>query len=149
MTMLYDSRKTRQRRNIYHILVCIIIATMSLSAWAQMDQGTITGVVQDATGAVIPNAQVTLTCTDTGLQLQTKSNRSGEYSFPPAKVGNYKINVAATGFQTTTQENIQLDVQARLNIALVLVPGAVSETVTVSTAPPLLQTQEGSVEQVI
>jgi hypothetical protein len=114
-----------------------------------LDQGTISGVVQDNAGAVIPAAQITLTSTGTGLTLQTRADSSGVYTFPSAKIGNYRVSATSPGFETTTQENIHLDVQDRLNIVLVLQPGAVSQTVIVSSAPPLLQTQQASVGQVM
>ncbi len=130
------------------IVFCWILLTGSM-AFAQVDQGTITGVVQDNTGAVIPNAQVTLTNTDNGFVLQRKANGSGIYVFSPIKIGHYTVGAEASGFQTTVQKNLQLNIQGRLNVVLVLTPGAVSQTVTVSTAPPLLQTQSGSVGQVV
>jgi hypothetical protein len=120
-----------------------------IALFGQMDQGTITGVVQDKTGAVIPNASVRLTNTDTGLVLQTNTDGNGIYAFPPVKIGSFKVSATAPGFQTTTQENVHLDLQARLNIVLVLVPGGASETVTVTTAPPLIETQNASVGQVM
>jgi hypothetical protein len=116
---------------------------------AQVDQGTITGVVQDASSAVVPGAQVTLSDTDTGLVLHDQTNGSGIYVFTPVKIGNYKISTTAPGFETTTQENLHLDVQERLNVVLVLKPGVVTETVTVTDEIPLLQAEEGSVGQVI
>jgi hypothetical protein len=118
-------------------------------AVAQVDQGTIAGAVQDATGAVIPGAQVTLTDTDTGLTLKSKSDESGDYIFSPIKIGNYDVSAKAPGFKTTSQLHLHLNIQERLNVVLVLNPGAASETVTVSSAPPLLQTQSASVGQVI
>jgi hypothetical protein len=118
-------------------------------ASAQVDQGTITGVVQDASNAVIPGVQVTLTDTDTGLVLQNQTNGSGIYVFTPVKIGNYKISATSPGFETTTRENLHLDLEQRLNVVLVLKPGVVTETVTVTDEIPLLQTQEGSVGQVI
>jgi hypothetical protein len=118
-------------------------------ASAQVDQGTITGVVQDTSNAVIPSVQVTLTDTDTGLVLQNQTNGSGIYVFTPVKIGNYKISATSPGFETTTRENLHLDLEQRLNVVLVLKPGAVTETVTVTDEIPLLQTQEGSVGQVI
>ena len=118
-------------------------------AFAQVDQGTITGVVQDSTGAVIPDADVTLSNTDTGLALQAKSNASGVYVFSPIKIGQYNVSASAPNFQTTVQQNLTLHVADRLNVNLTLKPGQVSETVTVSSAPPLLQDQEASVNQVM
>lgn len=128
-------------------LGCILFTARQ--ALAQLDQGTITGVVQDQTGAVVPGAKVTLTDTDTGLVLQSQSNASGIYTFSPIKIGHYSVSASAPGFKTTTQLHLQLNVQERLNAVLTLPPGTVSQTVTVSTAPPLLQTQQGSVSQVV
>jgi Carboxypeptidase regulatory-like domain len=115
----------------------------------QMDQGTITGVVQDPTGAVIPKAQVTLTNVETGLVLKTASDAAGIYIFPPSKVGTYSIRAAAPGFEATVQENVHLNVQDRLNVLIQMRPGGATETVTVTTAPPLLQTEDASVGQVM
>ena len=116
-------------------------------AAGQADQGSITGVVQDTSGAAMTGAKVRLISTDTGLVLATKTNATGTYIFSPLKIGNYSISAEATGFEVTTQKNIHLDAQARLNVILTLRPGSVSESVTVSTAPPLLQTESGSVGQ--
>jgi hypothetical protein len=117
------------------------------SAWAQVDQGAITGVVKDTSGAVIPNAAVTLTDTDTGLVLRRTCNGSGLYTFSPVKIGHYKLSASATGFQTTVQEKLELTMQQLLEVPLVLKPGAVSESVTISTQPPALQTETSSVGQ--
>ena len=142
----------QMRRQAYSILwlACLGGALLgSRSAWAQLDQGTITGVIQDNTGAVIPGAKVTLTSTDNGLVLQSTADSSGIYNFSPIKIGNYSVSATAPGFETTTQEHVHLDVQQRLNVVVALKPGAVTQTVTVSTAPALLQTQQGSVGQVL
>ena len=73
-------------------LVCLcLIATGT--AFAQVDQGTITGTVTDNSGAVVPGAQVTLTVT--GLTLQAKSNGSGNYTFSQIKIGNYSVSASA------------------------------------------------------
>jgi hypothetical protein len=118
-------------------------------AFAQADQGAITGVVKDATGAVIPGAQVTLTNTDTNFVLQGKSGPQGEYVFSPIKIGNYTVSATATGFETTTQENVHVNIQDRLYIPVVLKLGAAKETVTVTSAPPMLQHENGTVGQVM
>jgi hypothetical protein len=118
-------------------------------AGAQVDQGTITGEVRDSTGALIPNAQITLTDTDTNLVLQSTSDRSGNYVFSPLKIGHYKVAASAPGFSTSTQENLQIDAQSRLNVVLVLRVGQATQDIVVSTAPPLIQSEEASVGQTL
>jgi len=132
--------------------VALVIGMFSLGsrvAVAQADQGTITGVVEDTANALIPGADVTLTNTDTGLALTTKTNAVGLYVFTPIKIGNYRITATEAGFKTTTRENLHLDVEERLNVVLNLSPGIVTESVTVTDEIPLLQTQEGSIGQVL
>jgi len=126
----------------------LLLLTSAYSS-AQTDQGAITGVVADSTGAVIPNAQVTATNIDTGLALETKSNNSGVFVFSPLKIGNYTVSASSAGFQTVSRENLHLDIQQRLNLSFTLPAGAVSETVTVDSAVPVLQTQDAAVGQVV
>lgn len=140
----------RLTRAASHLALCLVaFFALSTVAFSQADQGTIVGLVQDPTGAVIPNAAVTLTNTDTGLALTATTDSSGNYVFSPIKIGNYKVTVAAPGFSTTTQENIQLHVQDRVEVNVKLKTGESNTTVTVTEAPPLLQTEEGSTGQVI
>lgn len=123
-------------------LIALVLIVLSTSrATAQMDQGAITGTVVDSTGAAIPGAELTLTNLDTGLILTGKSNASGDYFFAPVKTGRYKLSASMTGFETLVQANIVVHVTDRLNIPFKLVPGKVSETVTVTSAAPIMQTQ--------
>jgi hypothetical protein len=57
-------------------------------AYGQVDEGAISGTVQDATGAVVPGAQVTLLNTDQGITLQTRTSGNGEYTFSPVRIGH-------------------------------------------------------------
>jgi hypothetical protein len=118
-------------------------------ALAQVDQGTITGVVTDSSGRLVPGAKVTLRDVDTGLVLTDKTNGQGTYVFSPVKIGNYTVSAEASGFETTTQENVHLDIQQRLYISIALKVGKVSESVVVTEAPPLLETETSSVGQVM
>ena len=118
-------------------------------AFGQADQGAITGLVTDNTGAVVSNAEVTLTNTDTSLSLKAHSDKSGVYSFSPIKIGNYRVSVSSPGFATMVQSHVHLDVQQRLAVNVELKPGAVSENVEVTGVPPLMQTEESSVGQVM
>jgi len=79
---------------------------------AQTDQGAITGVVQDSTGAVITNADVTATNVDTGLALQTKSKAVAFLFFPHSRSGTIRVSASSKGFQTVSHENLHLDIQA-------------------------------------
>ncbi|WP_446742184.1 carboxypeptidase regulatory-like domain-containing protein [Silvibacterium acidisoli] len=126
------------------------VATLSFKApnvFAQVDQGSITGVVTDTTGAVIPNASLTLVNTDTNFTLVRKSGGSGDYVFSPIKIGNYSLTVVADGFQKIVRENIHVSVSQTVGVNLSLQPGAASETVTVTSAPEL-QTEQASTGQV-
>jgi len=109
--------------SIVFLAIFTIVASVPV-LFGQTDQGTITGVVQDPTGAVIGNASVALTSPDTGLTLRTKSDTAGVYVFSPIKIGNYSVTVSASGFETTTQTNLHLSIQQRLNVVITLKPGA-------------------------
>ena len=147
-------RNIRSRQTKLHMIwiflfvlgFCCVFTGMAL---AQVDQGAINGVVKDTTGAFVPGALLTLTNTDTNFVLQGKSGASGEYSFSPIKIGHYTLSATAPKFETTAQKNITVNIQDRLSITLTLKPGTVQETVTVTAAPPLLQSESATVGQVM
>jgi len=106
--------------------------------------GAITGIVTDSSGAVIPNAKVTITNTGTGVEARTlETNASGIYTAEGLPVGTYMVAVEATGFQRSVQSNITLNVADRLGINFSLKVGAVTQTIEVTGAPPLVSTQTG------
>lgn len=117
--------------------------------FAQIDEGSITGIVTDSSGAAVPNARITLLNTDVGLSVETTTNSSGAYTFSPVRIGHYSVSASATGFSTTTQQNLQVTVDQHLQVNLQLKLGAATETVEVTGAPPQLQTEEGSVGQTV
>jgi len=131
------------------ILACCCLALPSRAAFAQVDEGSITGTVADSSGAVVPNARVTLLNTDQGITLQTHTGAGGSYTFSPVRIGHYTITVTAPGFSTTTQSNLTLLIAQTLQVNIQLKVGQASETVRITEAPPLLQTQEASTGQVI
>jgi len=134
----------------YITLACLcFLLVASQSSFGQVDEGSIAGTIQDTTGAVVPGAQVTLLNTDQGTTLQSKSGGNGEYSFSPVRIGHYSLSATAKGFSKTTQENLVVAIAQHLTVNVQLKPGAATETVEVSTAPPLMQTEEASVGQVI
>jgi Carboxypeptidase regulatory-like domain/TonB dependent receptor/TonB-dependent Receptor Plug Domain len=116
---------------------------------AQVDTGSISGVVTDASGAVIRDAEVTLTNEGTNAQLSTKAGTDGRYVFSPVRIGSYTLGASYQGFQKTEQKNVKVDVGAAVVANFELRPGAATETVEVNTTAPVLQTQEASVGQVL
>jgi hypothetical protein len=116
---------------------------------AQVDTGSITGSVRDASGAIVTGAKVTLTNEGTGITLTTQTGADGIYDFSPVRIGTYSIQAAAQGFKTEIQNHVVVDVSARVLQNFSLQPGAVTETVEVTSAAPVLQSQDASVGQVV
>ena len=116
---------------------------------AQVDTGTIVGKVADSSGAVINGAKVTLKNEGTGVSLTTTSASDGLYQFTPVRVGSYTLEASSAGFQTVTQLHVAVNVASNVQINFTLPPGNVSQTVEVTAAPPVLQTQDASLGQVL
>lgn len=138
------------KRSGYLVLACLCLLMVTTNyAAAQVDEGSINGTITDATGAVVPNASVTLLNTDVGLSLKGTADSKGAYTFSPVRIGHYSISVTAPGFAKTTQQNVTVNVSQNLQVNVQLKLGAATETVDVTTAPPLLQTADASVGQVV
>src|SRR3989440_5452349 len=129
--------------------VLLVLFLSATPLYAQVDTGTILGTVTDASGASINGAKVTLTNEGTSAALSTNTGPDGSYKFTPLKIGSYKVTASFQGFQTMTQTSIPVNVGADVVINFALKPGSVSEIVEVSAAPPVLETQSGSVGQVV
>lgn len=136
------------RRNVLlRLLAPALLLIPTQAMFGQLDEGSITGIVEDSTGAAIANATVTLTNVNEGQVWKSKTDGAGIYVFSPVRIGDYTITASASNFESTTQTNLHVNIQQRLNVAITLKPGSTTETVTVSEAPPLLQTQDSSVGQ--
>jgi Carboxypeptidase regulatory-like domain/TonB dependent receptor len=132
------------------VLVLAVSAVGSiLPLQAQVDTGSITGTVTDASGAVVNGAKVTLTNEGTGAALSLTTGSDGSYTFSPVRIGSYKIDASAQGFKTVSQTHVVVNVSANVLVNLKLPTGSVSETVEVTGAVPVLQTQDASVGQVM
>lgn len=142
-------RRMRDRAWFIALMCVCLFASGAPRLFAQVDQGAVTGVVTDTTGAAISNAKVSLTNTDTGFVQEQSTNSSGIYVFTAVKIGRYSVTATANGFGAVTRTNVVVQIQSRLSINLELKPGAVSESITVSDALPLLESQSSSIQQVI
>jgi hypothetical protein len=111
--------------------------------------GTVTGEVKDSTGAVISEAAITVRNTATnGIRVAT-TNEAGVYTIPALVPGMYEVKVERSGFKVATRTNIELQVQQTARVDFALEVGQVSETVEVSSALPLLTTENATVGTVI
>ncbi|MFZ0590843.1 MAG: carboxypeptidase-like regulatory domain-containing protein, partial [Bryobacteraceae bacterium] len=119
-------------------LFALLSSTLLL---AQRDLGTITGTVTDQQGAAVPNANITIVEDATGLSYQVQSNANGEYIRPLLKPGTYTITVQGAGFQKAEQKGIIVTAGDRIGVNIVLQVGSASQTVEVTAAAPLLQTE--------
>jgi hypothetical protein len=129
----------------FRLLQCLsllIIAAFGLipSAFAQSGGGGITGVVTDSSGAVIPKAQVTALNAATGVTTTRVASSNGNYTVNPLLPGTYTVTVTSPGFNAFRQENVVVDALANVGLNITLSAGSQSETVTVSAAPPSLET---------
>ena len=142
-----------RRADVFSIRVCvwalIVIALAVSPVFAQVDTGSITGTVTDPSGAVVSGAKVTLTNEGTGAALTTTTGTDGIYKFSPVHIGSYKLEVTSTGFQTTTQSGVTVNIGSTVGLNFSLKPGSQTETVEVTGAAPVLQTQDASVGQVV
>jgi hypothetical protein len=129
------------------VLVLGAILLVGRSTFGQIDQGAIRGIVTDPSGAVVPSAKVTLTNEDTGLALDTTTAQDGTYSFSPIKIGTYTLGVSKPGFETVSHPHVGVHVNEQVKADFSLTPGQVNQTVEVTSAVPLLQTQTSTVGQ--
>ncbi|HEX7961782.1 MAG TPA: TonB-dependent receptor [Terriglobales bacterium] len=136
----------------FHFFLALTLALLFLCTvplYAQVDTGSIVGTVTDPSGAVVSGAKVTLTNLGTNASLTTTTQGDGTYKFTPVRIGSYKVDVSAQGFQTASQRNITVDVSSNVLANFKLQPGSVTQMVEVTTAAPVLETQNASVGQVI
>ncbi len=112
-------------------------------AFAQSDRGTITGTVSDASKAVVPNAAVVATNTQTAARYETASTETGNYTLTQLPVGTYSLTVEQPGFKKYIRQGITVLVAQTLRVDVQLELGAVSEEVQVTADAPLLRTESG------
>ncbi len=127
----------------------LAVLLIAATAAAQQDMGVITGVVSDATGAVIPGAKVTAANRDTNERRTAETAETGAYTIGPLRIGTYEITVEKTGFKKAVWPAVELHAQDRVRADFRLDLGQVAETVTVTAEAPLLQSETSSLSHVV
>jgi hypothetical protein len=120
----------------------VLILAGSVAAFGQQITGTIVGTVKDPQGAVVNTATVKATNLDTGYSRSVPTNGYGEYRIDYLPVGKYNVDATAAGFERFVQANVALDVDQELTLDITLAVGAQSQTVTVTEAPPTVNTSD-------
>jgi hypothetical protein len=116
---------------------------------AQFETASVVGTVRDQSGAVVPDAKVTLTNTATGVSVTRTTTGDGAYEFVTVKGGIYLVTVEKPGFSLALTDNVQVQVGARLRVDMQLAIGQLSEKVVVTGTSPLIETDSSQRGQVI
>jgi hypothetical protein len=136
------SHNYRVRLFLFSLMLSLFTVATTL---AQQITATLSGIVTDASGSVVPNAHVVATNAGTNASLTADSNAAGEYRINLLPVGTYTLKVSALGFKAFVQDGIVLDLGQSANINAELSVGGTNETVTISTAVPLINTSTSEV----
>ena len=111
--------------------------------------GTILGTVTDISGAVIPNAKVTITNTGTGITHVTETTGAGDYAVPDLVPGPYRVDVEATGFSKAQVGGTTLQVAQQVRVNVTLQTGAATETIKVTSGGVALDTDTSEISQIV
>src|SRR6267378_3033073 len=156
MANLEDEMSIAGRRNslalrIGTIVLALLVASGGLAgaARAQAVGAALSGLITDERGGAVPGATVSIKNLGTGVVREVSSNGDGFYSAPNLLPGTYEVRVAAQGFQTSIQKNIQLTVGAQQALNLSLKVGQLNQTVQVSAAPPDVQTASSTISATV
>ncbi|MGE0404857.1 MAG: carboxypeptidase-like regulatory domain-containing protein, partial [Candidatus Korobacteraceae bacterium] len=136
----------RKMSRVAMIGVVTFAVFSTASAWAQTDRGSIRGTVLDPTGAVVANANITVTSLATGTSSSMESTSAGTYNFTALPSGVYRVEVQQAGFKSLVRENVTVSAANITGLDLTLEVGNTSEVVNVSAEAPLLQTESSSQE---
>ncbi len=141
------SLSSRLRRTLTAFAAAALL--LPASAFAQFDSSTVLGAVKDSSGAVIPGATVTLKNAATGITATAVTDADGSYQFLNVRVGTYSLRAELQGFSAAEAKDVAVTVGARQRVDLALAVGSLGETVEVTGAAKLLETDSSDRGQVI
>ena len=130
-------------------LILVLMSLIPVNLHGQVATADVLGSVTDPSGAIIPNASVTLTDRDTAATRNGLTGQKGEYIFSLVPNGRYSLKVTAPGFKSYVIGNLFVSTGERIRVDAKLETGTVEETVTVSTSPAPLQTDSSSVTSTV
>src|ERR1035438_7584792 len=132
-------------------LIAVLMVSLLLTGvvWAQVSRGSITGIVTDPTGAVVPGVAVTITNVETGVTNKVKTNESGMYTVPLLEGANYRLSAEKTGFKRYEQTGILVQSGGTARIDFSLSIGQPTQTVLVTGEPSLLERETSDTQTTI
>jgi len=136
------------RSTVRVLLVFMVLLGVVWRANAQ-STATLQGTVTDPAGATVPNAKVVATNEATGVQSETVSDSAGAFLFPSLSIGDYKLEISASGFQKIVLTGLKLEVATAVTRNLQLTVGAATESVEIVADAPLIDTVTTGLGQVI
>lgn len=145
-TGLHSKLTGRVRQGILILSISFLFLPISLRA---QDTATIVGTVTDSSGAIIPNAKVTVANPDRGFTRDVASDSAGDYTAVRVPIGNYTITAEVSGFQKLVRTGITLTVGQTQRVDLVLTVGAVTQEISVSGNVAKVETENATVSDVV
>ena len=129
-------------RRLQFCLVVLAVLALSLSAFAQVQNGQFAGTITDPSGAAIANAKITVTNSATDLKASVTTNSSGNYSIKELPIGTYKLTVEAAGFKTVSNAGVEINAGTISHVDFKLTIGKASEVVEVTGAASDVNTED-------
>jgi hypothetical protein len=139
---------TRLNSTLGFLFAAAAVFSLRLAAQS-MGSGTITGLVTDPSGASVAGATVTALQMNTQTSRTATTNDHGNYVFTNAPIGEYELTVERQGFKKAVQQNVRLDADTTATVNITLQLGTTQEAVTVSAAPPAIQTESGEMSNLV
>lgn len=136
-------------RFLLALVALSILSVLGSKCLAQGSSATVTGVISDSSGAVIPKTRVVITNVGTNISHEAETGSAGEYTIPLLTPGEYRIKVDIQGFKAIVQSGITLQVAQTARLDFKLEPGELTQTVEVTGEPPLVQADSSSTGAVI
>lgn len=136
------------RKRSFIILICVFLLVCG-SLWAQATSASIFGTVTDASGAVIPNIGVTATNVETNFSRTASTDGVGQYSIKFLPLGTYRVEASGASFKKFVQDGVVLELNRAARVDPVLAVGALTETVSVTSDAPLVNTADATIGRTV
>src|SRR5580698_4404216 len=144
-----SGRRSAMRDRRWAVVAVLAFVLFALALASASITGSISGVVTDKSGAVVPGATVVATDTQTGVQTTQKTDAKGFYNLPTLAVGTYNLEIGQVGFKTYRQTGVVIDANSALRVDASLAVGSISEKVEVSTDAAQVETTSTQMGEVI